>query len=151
MTKKYIVRLSDEEREQLLGIVRLGKTEAYRIRHANILLKSDAEQENWSDARIAKAFSCHERTVAGIRKRFVLEGFEPALGRKPQQHPSRSRSLDGESEARLLALSLSQPPQGRTSWTLRLLSEKLVELEIVDSISHETIRTTLKKMKSNPT
>ena len=142
---KYIVRLTDEERLKLQEIVRVGKAEAYKIKHANILLKADANKDNWTDSQIAKAFCCHQNTVHGIRKRMVLEGFESALGRKRQKSPSRKRILDGEAEARLIATSLSSPPEGCSRWTLRMLADKLIELEVVEEISHETVRTTLKK------
>lgn len=149
MGKKYVVRLSEEEREELKSLTRKGKGAAYRIKHANILLKADAEGACWQDAQIAEAFGCHEYTVARVRRRFVEKGLERALGRKKQRRPSRSWLLDGEQEARLIALSCSQAPEGRARWTLRLLAGRLVELEIVESISHETVRRTLKKTPSS--
>lgn len=149
MAEKYIVRLTTEERQQLEEITRKGTTQAYRIRHANILLKADVEKDRWSDDQIAEAYGCHQGTVGNVRKRFVLEGLEAALERKPQSAPSRQRTFDGRTEAQLIALSLSSPPEGHSGWSLRLLADKLVELEIVDEVSHETIRSTLKKMKSN--
>ena len=145
MNKKYIVRLTDEEREYLNGLVRKGKSAAYKIRHANMLLKADADASGWTDEQIAKAFSAHKSTVAGIRQRFVEEGLESALGRKKQSVPSREKILDGEGEARLIALSCGAPPEGNSRWTLRLLADKVAELEIAGSISHETVRRTLKK------
>lgn len=151
MAEKYVVRLSIEERAKLQEIVRKGTTQAYRVKHANILLKADVDFDNWNDSQIADAFGCHPNTAHMVRKRFVLEGVESALGRNPQKTPSRQQIFDGRSEARMIALSLSSPPEGHSGWTLRLLADKLVELEIVDSVSHETVRSTLKKMNSSLT
>jgi hypothetical protein len=151
MAEKYIVRLNTEERQQLEEIIRKGTSQAYRIRHANILLKADVERDNWPDDQIAEAYGCHRGTVGNVRKRFVLEGLESALKRKPQDTLSRQRIFDGRTEAQLIALSLSSPPEGHNGWTLRLLADKLIELEIVDEVSHETIRSTLKKTKSSLT
>lgn len=145
MNKKYIVRLTDEEREYLNGLVTKGKTAAYKIRHANILLKADEDGSGWSDGQIAEALSAHKASVAGIRQRFVEEGLESALDRKKQSAPSRTRMLDGKGEARLIALGCTLPPEGYSRWTLRLLADKAVELDIAGSISHETVRQTLKK------
>jgi len=145
MNKRYVVRLTDEERRELVQLVSRGKAAAQKIRHANILLKADADAEAWTDEEIAGAFSVHSNTVRGIRQRFVEEGLESALNRKRRALPSRERILDGEKEARLIALSCSAPPEGRARWTLRLLAQKMVELEIVDRISHETVRQGLKK------
>ncbi|MBU1320683.1 MAG: IS630 family transposase [candidate division Zixibacteria bacterium] len=150
MSKKYIVRLSDRERRGLEQLSAKGKTVAYRIRHAHILLKADADGPNWTDWRIAEAFSCHARTVEGIRKRFVEQGLDAALNRKKREMPPREKLLDGEKEARLIALSCSKPPKGRARWTLHLLADKMVELEVVESISHETVRQTLKKNELKP-
>jgi len=145
MSKKYIVRLTSDERKRLKVLVSKGRTQAYKIKHAHILLKADADGPAWTDEAIAEAFSCHKRTVEGIRKRFVLQGLEAALERKKRATPPRERILDGEKEARLIALSCSQPPQGRSRWTLELLADKMVELNIVDHISYQTVRRTLKK------
>jgi transposase len=147
MHKKYIVRLTEQEREQLDALIRKGKAAASKIRHAHILLQADADGVGWSDEAIAVAFSVHPRTVAGIRERFVEQGLEAALNRKKQQHPSRSPLFDGEAEAHLIALRCSEPPAGHARWTLRLLAEKVVELEVVASTSHETVRRTLKKTR----
>lgn len=146
MHKKYIVRLTSEEREQLQGIVSKGRAPAYKIKHANILLKADAQTTGWSDETIAQAFGCHRGTVEGIRKRLVLQGLESALERKKRDRPPREKILDGAKEARLIALSCSQPPEGRSRWTLELLADKLVELKVVESISDQTVRRALKKM-----
>ena len=145
MNKKYIVRLTEQEREQLDALIRKGKAAAYKIKHANMLLKADADGAAWSDEGIAAAFSVHTRTVAGIRERFVEQGLEAALNRKKQEHPSQQPTCDGEAEARLIAVGCSEPPPGHARWTLRLLADTVVELEIVASTSHETVRRTLKK------
>ena len=142
MNKKYVVRLTEQEREQLKAFIRKGKAAAYKIKHANILLKADADGAAWRDEEIAAAFSVHTRTVAGIRERFVEQGLEVALHRKKQARPSQQPLFDGEAEARLIALGCSEPPPGHARWTLRLLAEKVVALEIVASTSHETIRRT---------
>ena len=144
MKKKYVVDLSDSQRELLKDCVEKGQTTAYKIRHAHILLKADA---GWKDAQIAEAFGCHVQTVYNVRRRFVEKGFSEALGRSERQEPPCRRKLDGAAEARLIALSCGQPPEGFRRWTLRLLAAKLVELEIVESISPETVRQTLKKMR----
>jgi hypothetical protein len=145
MRKKYIVRLTSEERRHLQAMVRKGKLAAYRIKHANILLAADVEGPGWPDARIAEAFSCHPRSVENVRRRFVLEGLAAALERKKQARPSRQRKLDGDGEAQLIALACSKPPEGRDRWTLQLLADALVRLEVVDSICDQTVRRTLKK------
>ena len=145
MAKKYVVRLTRSERATLRGLVSKGKAAAYRIKHANILLQADANGPCWTDARIAEAFSTHVNTVGGVRQRFVEQGLEAALNRKKRATPPREKILDGEKEARLIKLACSKAPKGRTRWTLRLLAGKLVELEVVESISHETVRQTLKK------
>jgi len=145
MHKKYIVRLTDEEREYPNGPVTKGKTVAYKIRHANILLKADADGSGRSDERIAEAFPAHKKTIAGIRQRFAEEGSETAPVRKKQSVPSSKPIPDGEGEARLIALRCSGPPQGYSRWTLRLPADKAAEPEIADPISHETVRQALKK------
>jgi transposase len=145
MNKKYIVRLTDAERERLQALVTKGKAAAYKIKHANILLKGDADGPAWMDKQIAEAFGCHVHTVENVRKRCVLQGLDAALERKKQARPSRERKLDGEGEARLIALACSEPPEGRDRWTLQLLADELVRLEVVDSISAQTVRRTLKK------
>lgn len=151
MNKKYIVRLTLEERKELEDLVSKGQTKAYRIKHANILLKADADGPAWTDEEIAEAFCCHIRTVEAVRRRFVFKGMEAALERKKRATPPRERILDGEKEARLIALSCSQPPEGRSRWTLELLADKMVELGIVEQISYQTVRRALKKTSSNPT
>jgi hypothetical protein len=150
MTEKYIVRLTAEEREELTGLVSKGKASAAKIRHAHVLLKADADGPNWTDTQITDAFSVHLNTVAGIRKRLVCQGLEAALNRQPQARPSRLPKLDGEGEARLLALSCSAPPPGQARWSLRLLAHRVVELGLAESFSHESVRRALKKMNSSP-
>jgi len=128
-------------------LVRRGKAPAYRIKHANILLKVDANGPGWTDAKTAEAFGCVVATVANIRRRFVERDLEGAVVRKKQEEPPRKPILDGEKEARLIALACSAAPDGRTRWTLKLLADKLVELEVVDSICDQTVRRTLKKTR----
>ena len=149
--KKYIVRLTEDERERLRALTRKGKAAAYKIKHANILLNANADGSAWTDKRIAEAVGCHVRTVENVRRRCVLEGLEAALQRKEQARPRRERKLDGDGEARLIALACSEPPEGRDRWTLQLLAEGLVRLKVVDSICAQTVRRTLKKTSSNPT
>jgi transposase len=148
MNKRYIVRLSDEERETLRKIISTGESPAYKIRHAHILLKVDADGPNWTDEAVADALGCHPNTVAHIRQRFVEHGLEAALARRKRQY--RPRRVDGKVEAQIIALRCSAPPEERSRWTLRLLADKRVELEIVPSISHETVRQVLKKTNSAP-
>jgi hypothetical protein len=147
MHKKYIVRLSDEERAQLTELTRKGKAAAYKIRHAHILLKADADGPGWTDDRIAVSFAVSVNTVRGVRQRLVEQGLEAALHRKQQDHPSRTPRLDGAGEARLMALRCGPPPAGHARWTLRLLADQAVALDIVETVSHETIRQALKKMR----
>lgn len=151
MNKKYIVRLDVEERQQLEALVRKGKAAAYKIKHANILLTVDADGPNWSDEDTAEALGCHRNTVRNVRQRFVEHGVEAALNRAQQANPSRERKLDGKGEARLIALACSKPPKGRSRWTLKMLADELVSLEIVDSICDQTVRRTLKKTNSDLT
>ncbi|MCP3668196.1 MAG: helix-turn-helix domain-containing protein, partial [Gammaproteobacteria bacterium] len=120
-------------------------------KHANILLAADVDGTAWKDAECAEAFRCHLNTVHEIRKRFVLEGFGAAIGRKKQIRPSRQRLLDGEGQARLHAIACSKPPKGRNKWTLQMLADELVVLDVVDSVSTQTVRRTLKKMYSSLT
>jgi transposase len=145
MNKKYIVRLAAEERERLEALVKKGKGAAHRIKHAHILLGVDAHGAGATDESVAKALSCHVNTVRNVRQRLVEQGLEAALDRKAQERPSRERILDGRGEARLITLACSKPPSGRARWTLRLLADHLVELEVAPSISEQTVRRTLKK------
>ncbi len=145
MPKKYIVRLSDKEREQLRVVVKKLQGSSEKVRRAQILLKADVGGANWSDKRIAEAFDCRTKTVENIRKRLVEEGFEITLnGAKREQSPT-PKKLDGEQEAQVIALRLGTPPKGYGNWSLRLLARKVVELSIVESVSHETVRRTLQK------
>lgn len=146
MNKKYIVRLSEAERRSCETAVGELKGSSQKARRARILLQADAEGPGWTDERIAEAFGCRVQTVENVRKRFVTESFEAALNGKQREKPPTAPLLDGEAEAKVIALRLGKPPAGYGRWTLRLLAEQVVELEIVQSISHETIRTTLKKM-----
>ena len=145
--KKYIVRLTDAEREQLTELTRKGNAAASKIRHAHILLQADAHGPAWTDTKIAESFSVSVNTVLGVRQRLVEQGLEAAINRKQPQHPSRPPRLDGEGEARLIALRCGEPPTGHARWTLRLLADQAVALDIVEAISHETVRQTLKKMR----
>ena len=146
MVKKYIVRLSEEERNTLQNIVRKLKGTSQKVRRANILLKANADGPNWPDAKIAEALSCRIRTIENVRRRLVTEGFDAVLNRKKQETSPKPKKLDGKQEAEVIALRLGKPPAGFANWTLRLLADQIVKLEIVDSISHETVRRTLKKM-----
>jgi transposase len=145
MIKKYIVRLSDDERAACQAIIKTLKGSSQRFRRAQILLKADADGPGWPDVKIAEAFNCRVQTVENLRKRLVTEGFASALDGKKRPEPPTPRKLDGEAEAKLIALRLGQPPAGYGHWTLQLLADELVALEVVDAISHETVRKTLKK------
>jgi transposase len=143
--KKYIVALTEAEREHLEKLTQTGKTAAYIITHARILLKADTSQSEggWCDADISAALDVGTATVERLRQQFVEEGFEACLSRKRRVY---TRLLDGNQEAHLVAIACSSPPEGQSRWTLRLLSQRLVELGHVESVSHETVRQTLKKM-----
>jgi hypothetical protein len=145
MEKKYIVRLSKKERETLLGVSKRLAGSSQKVRRAQILLKADIRGPNWTDARIAEAYSCRVQTVENLRKRLVTDGFEITLNGKPRESPPRQKRLNGKQEAKVIAMRLSKPPKGFANWSLRLLADRVVELKLVDSISHETIRQTLKK------
>jgi hypothetical protein len=147
MHKKYMVRLSDEACSPWTELTRKGKAAAYTIRHAHILLHADAHGPAWTDQRIAESFSVSVHTVLGVRQHLVEQGLEAALNRKKQARPSRAPRLDGEGEVRLIALRCSAPPVGHARWTLRLLADHAVALELVETISHETVRQALKKMR----
>ena len=146
MNKKYVVRLSDEERRVCQDIIKNLKGSSQRFRRAQILLKADADGPGWPDVKIAEAFHCRVQTIEKLRKRLVTESFERALDGKKRQEPPTPCKLDGEGEAQLIAMRLGKPPAGYGPWTLQLLADELVALEIVESISHETVRKTLKKM-----
>jgi Homeodomain-like domain len=145
MNKKYIVRLADEERRICEATIKKEKGRSEKLRRATILLKADADGPAWSDEKIREAVGCSTRTVENVRQAFVLEGFEAALVRKKRANSPMPKRLDGVGEAKLIAMRLGRPPAGYGHWTLRLLADQLVELEVVDSISPETVRQTLKK------
>lgn len=151
-TKRYIVTLSADEREQLDSLIRSGKRSARTIARARILLLADQTEggQAWEDRRIAEALHCGHRTVERVRERFVLEGLDTALNHKPQKNPRRQPVLDGAAEAKLMALACATTPEGRKAWTLQMLADKLVELEVVPSICKETVRRALKKTHSSP-
>ncbi len=144
MRKKYIVRLTDEERQQCEEVVDKLKGTSQKVKRANLLLKIDAAGPAWPDQQIADAFRCRRQTVENVRKKCVLEGFQSALEHKKQVN-RKLKSLDGEQEAQVIAMRLGAPPEGFGSWTLRLLARKAIELEVVETISYETVRKTLKK------
>ncbi len=145
MNKKYVVRLTDEERQICTIVIEKLKGTSQKVRRAYILLKADVDGPAWTDARIAEAFSCRVQTIENLRKRLVTESFELALNGKKRQTPPRQPLLDGQGEAKLISMRLGKPPAGYGRWTLQLLADELVTLEIVESISQETVRQTLKK------
>jgi transposase len=146
MKKKYPVILSDTERVQLKNLIAAGTAPARKLTHARILLKADQSPEGpaWVDEQVAEAVEVSQPTVSRVRKQYFEEGMEAALDRRP---PNREyhRKLDGEQEARLVALACSEPPEGQARWSLRLLADRMVELEVVEEISYQTVRRTLKK------
>jgi hypothetical protein len=146
MKKKYPVILSETEREQLKQLIAAGTALARKLTHARILLKADQSPEGpgWVDEQVAEAVETSQPTVCRVRKQYFEEGLQAALNRRP---PNREyhRKLDGEQEARLIALACSEPPEGQARWSLRLLADKMVELEVVDDLSYQTVRRTLKK------
>ncbi len=151
MYKKYVVRLTEEERSQLETLVRSGRAHARKLLYGRILLKADADgPHRWTDERIAEAFEVSTATVARERRRYCEDGLEVALMPKKPGKPRR-RVLDGRAEAHLIALSCSSPPEGRERWSLRLLADRMVELGHADELSYETVRRTLKKTRSSPT
>jgi DNA-binding transcriptional ArsR family regulator len=152
MKKKYPVILNESEREELKRLIAAGTAPARKLTHARILLKADQSSEGpgWVDEQVAEAVEMSQPTVSRVRKRYFEEGLEAALNRRPPNREYR-RKLDGEQEARLIALACSEPPEGQARWSLRLLADKLVELEVVDEeLSYQTVRRTLKKTPSSP-
>ena len=151
MAKKYIVTLTVEERNSLLSLISLGKGSTRKLTHARILLKADqgAEGPGWTDEQMRAGLEVSLSTVERVRERFVLEGLAATLNRRPSRNP-RSCKVDGEQEAHLVALSCGPAPAGHKRWTLRLLAEKMVKLEYIDTVSHETVRQVLKKTTSSP-
>jgi len=146
MQKKYIVRLTDQERDELHSVIKKLKGTAQKVRRAQILLKADSDGPSWTDEQIAEAFACRTRTVEKIRQRLVERGFEETLHGVERAKPPVEKLLSGEQEARVIATRLGAPPKGYANWSLRLLARKVVELQIVESVSYETVRRTLKKM-----
>jgi len=150
--KRYKVTLVAEERQQLHDLIAAGRAAARKLSHVRILLKADAADGGpaWPDYRIADALEVSTATVERVRQRFVEQGLDAALDRKHRERPAREIKLDGRAEAQLIALACSAPPEGRATWTMQLLADKLVELEVVPSISDETVRLALKKTRSSP-
>ena len=146
MNKKYIVRLTGEERAICEATITKETGKSEKLRRATILLKADADGPAWNDIKISEAVGCRTRTVENVRQAFILEGFEEALARKQRATPPTPKLLDGAAEAKVIAMRLGKPPAGFGHWTLRLLADQIVELEIVESIGPETVRQALKKM-----
>ena len=146
--KKYIVELSEEERAELKHMVKKLSGSSQQVKRANILLKADVGGAGWTDAQIADALDCRTKTIENVRQRFVEQGFEETLTGKKRTQPPNPKLLDGEQEAKIIAMRLGDPPKGFGKWTLRLLADRLVKLEQVEveTVSHETIRQSLKKM-----
>ena len=144
--KKYLVRLTAAERKVCAEVIHKLKGTGQRVRRAQMLLKADADGPAWTDAQIADAFSCRTKTVEDVRQRFVEQGFERTLDRKKSPNAGAKKLLDGNEEAKIIAMRLGSPPEGYDKWTLRLLARKVVELAVVEKISHETVRQTLKKI-----
>jgi len=146
MKKKYPVILAEAEREQLKSLIAAGTAPARKLTHARILLKADQSPDGpgWVDEAIAEAVEVSQPTVSRVRKQYVQEGLEAALNRRPPNRDYR-RKLDGEQEARLIALACSEPPKGQARWSLRLLADKLVELEVVEEVSYQTVGRVLQK------
>ena len=145
MRKLYSVLMTKQERVELQSVVKKLKGTGQKVRRAQMLLKADADGPNWIDERIAEAYACRTRTVERLRQRFVEHGFDEALNRVERTQPPVEKLLTGDQEARIIATRLGPPPKGYNNWTLRLLARKVVALAIVDSVSYETVRRTLKK------
>ena len=148
MRKKDIARLSGEERVLLEEYIKKQRGTSSKVRRAQVLLKADADGPCWTDAEIAEAYGCRTKTVENIRGRFVTEGFEVTLNGQERNNPPRPKLLDGRQEAKVIALRLGSAPKSYSNWSLRLLANRVVEVGIVEAISHETIRRTLKKTRS---
>ena len=152
MPKVFRVTLLETEREELEALIRSGRASARKLTRARILLKADQADDGrpaWTDRAIASALDVHEDTVANVRRRLVERGLAGALSHKPQDRPSKPRTLDGRAEARLTALACSAPPTGRKCWTLQLLADRLVELRVVPAVSADTVGRALKKTSSS--
>jgi len=145
MQKKYMVRLTDQERSELATVIKKFRGTSQKVRRAQMLVKADADGPDWTDRQIADAFGCRTKTVENIRQRLVERGFREALDGAKRETPPVEKLLSGEQEARIIATRLGSPPPGYANWTLRLLARKVVELGIVESVSYETVRRTLKK------
>jgi DNA-binding transcriptional ArsR family regulator len=145
MNKRYPVKLTDPQRDSLQRLIAAGTAPARKLAHARILLKADA---GWTDAQIVQAVDISQPTISRVRKQFIEEGLAAALNRRTTRRVYRPK-LDGEQEARLIALACGTPPEGQARWTLRLLADKAVELELADSLSYQTVRRTLKKTRSD--
>lgn len=145
MQKKYVVRLTEQERELCQETIKKHKGSSHKVRRAQILLKADVDGAAWTDQKIADAFDCRVQTIEYLRQRVVVDGFRQALDGKKRELPPIACKLDGKAEAKLIAMRLGKPPSGYGHWTLHLLADQMVALEIVDSISHETVRKVLKK------
>jgi Homeodomain-like domain len=145
MQKKYIVRLSEAERQQLTEVIKKRQGSSQKVRRAHILLQTDANGPNRTDQLCAQAYHCRTKTVENIRQHFVEKGFERALETKKREHPPTPKLSDGEQEARIIATRLGSPPAGYANRSLRLLANQVVELGIVESVSHETVRKLIKK------
>jgi hypothetical protein len=145
MDKKYVVRLTDQERDELAAVIKKLKGTSQKVRRAQVLFKADADGPNWTDRRIAEAFGCRTKTIEDIRQRLVERGFRETLDGGKRETPPVEKLLSGDQEARIIATRLGSPPPGYANWTLRLLARKVVELGIVESVSYETVRRTLKK------
>ena len=145
MNQKYVVRLTAQERDELTAVIQKLKGTSQKVRRAQILRKADADGPNWTDERIAEAFGCRRQTVENVRQRLVERGFRETLDGLKRETPPVEKLLSGEQEARIIATRLGSPPPGYAHWTLRLLARKVVELGIVESVSYETVRRTIKK------
>lgn len=145
MQKKYIVRLTDQERGELREVTKKLKGTSQKVRRAQILLKADVDGPNWTDRQIEEAFSCRIQTVENVRQHLVERGFQETLNGVKRTQPPTEKLLDGDQEAKIIATRLGPPPKGYANWTLRLLARKVVELGIVPAVSYETVRRTLKK------
>lgn len=146
MKKQYVVSLSDKERSVCEFVIKKLKGSSQKVRRAQILLKTDADGPCWTDVKIADAFNCRTQTIEKLRKRVVTEGFELAINGKKRDKPPTPPKLDGQGEAKLIAMRLGKPPKGFGKWTLELLADQLIKLEVVDSICPETVRQSLKKI-----
>ena len=151
MNKRYVIRLDAEERSRLAHLVQVGKVAGYKIRHANMLLMADADGPAMTDVQICKALGVSVGQMEHLRKRLVEEGLDACLARKPQERPRIEPKFDGEKEAKLITLACSEAPAGRERWSLRLLADRAVELRIVESTCHETVRQVLQKTRSSRT